>query len=468
VVAEVGRRLGTPFMPWQELVAEVAFEVDDDGRLAYDEVVVVVGRQQGKTAMTMAAAVHRLVPLVRSHGPQRATFTMQNRTKARNKLERDYAPRLRRSRSFREVSRYGRPANSVEWRLGMNSGSEHIQFGGASYLQIDTPGRSGSHGDTLDLGLIDEAFAHEDDTVEGAMSPAMVTRRDRQMWVLSAAGDGKSKYLWRKILAGREACRTGAHGRTAYFEWSAPDGDDPGSPVTWSACCPALGLTVEESALASEWERALRGGVEGVNTFRRAYLSQWPEVPILEEDLAWRVIAEADWKACEQPRHRGKPAGMSYGLDVDVSAKGETWCSIGASDGFHHELVTPLDARPGTGWVVEACVARRDRFRELLVEPSGPAGDLLVPLRREGIRVREVTGREFGQACGGMVAAVRDRAMVHLGQPQLDMAVAGVEKRDLGDGAFRFSRTRSVVDIGPLVAVTLARWGTLRRRQAVH
>jgi phage terminase large subunit-like protein len=83
--------------------------------------------------------------------------------------------------------------------------SEHIQFGRGSFLQIDAPSRTGGHGDTLDDGTIDEAFAHEDDTVEAGMRPAMATRRNAQLWVISTAGDARSKYLWRKVLAGRAA-----------------------------------------------------------------------------------------------------------------------------------------------------------------------------------------------------------------------------------------------------------------------
>src|SRR6266508_5204234 len=49
-VAKVAKALGTPLMPWQRLVADVAMEVDPrTGRLVYGEVVVTTPRQQGKT-----------------------------------------------------------------------------------------------------------------------------------------------------------------------------------------------------------------------------------------------------------------------------------------------------------------------------------------------------------------------------------------------------------------------------------
>ena len=111
----------------------------------------------------------------------------------------------------------------------------------------------------------------------------MATRLNAQLWVDSTAAHAKSFYWWRKILAGRAACESGHHGRVAFFEWCSDDDADPGDPATWWSCSPALGITITEAFLAGEWERAQRKGQEGIDTFRRAYLNQWPEVPLLEE-----------------------------------------------------------------------------------------------------------------------------------------------------------------------------------------
>src|SRR5215207_2302173 len=55
---EVGRfaaALGTPLMPWQQHVADVAMEVDPDtGRLVYRRIVLTVPRQSGKTTLLLA------------------------------------------------------------------------------------------------------------------------------------------------------------------------------------------------------------------------------------------------------------------------------------------------------------------------------------------------------------------------------------------------------------------------------
>lgn len=455
-VGEVSRRLGRPLMPWQQDVVDVALEYDPDtGLYRFDEIDLTVPRQSGKTALIMAKTVHRLTVLARKWGEQTSTYTAQDRKAARKKLEFDFAVKLRKSRSFGEVPHArARPTRQTEWRLSLNNGQENIQFGVGSFWQIDTPSRTAGHGDTLDDGTIDEAFAHETDEIEGAMRPAQATRHNAQIWVLSTAGDARSVYLWRKVLAGRAACESGDHGRVAYFEWSAEDDADPSDPETWRSCSPALGYTIEETFIQGEWDRAQRKGQEGVDTFRRAYLNQWPEVPVLTE-ASFQVVSSTAWKACADRRH--EPTGtLAYALDVDTNDAGEEWCSIAASDGCHVEIVNPPEAGAGTEWVVPAVVAKRHLFDEISIDPNGPAGRLIPALEDAGVRVRKVKPAEFVQACGQLVDKVNVGLLRHIDQPTLNRAAAGAARRDVGDGAWKLSRTRSSADISPLIACALA------------
>lgn len=460
-VGQVAVRLGYPLMPWQLAdVLDVALELDPDGTYHYDEVVLLVPRQSGKTFLVLALAVHRLVVMARKLGRQRLTYTAQLRAKARLKLERDFSEVLRAAGSFTEITHIrNRPKRSTEWKLSLNNGAENIQFGRGNYLQIDAPSRTGGHGDTLDVGVIDEAFAHADDTIETGMEPSMATRALHQLWVLSTAGDAQSKYLWRKVLAGRKACETGDHGRTAYFEWSAPDDAEPGDPATWAACSPALGVTIPERFLEGQWDKAVRGGQEGIDKFRRSYLNQWPETPVLEDEAQFSLIVADDWAACADEDHDAS-GQLAYALDVDSNAKGEEWCSISASDGVHLEDVTPHNAVPGTTWVVAAVVKKRDAgvLDEVWLDPKGTAAKLIDPLEAAGVIVRKIKPEEFVQASMQIVDAVTYGTVWHLNQPTLNRSVAVLEKRDVADGQFRISRSLSSGDIGPFVAAMEARW----------
>src|SRR4051812_20443006 len=79
-VGEIARRLGVPLMPWQQDLADVAYEYDPaSGLFRYNEIDVTVPRQSGKTTLTLAKKVFRLTALARQLGPQRSTYTAQKR-----------------------------------------------------------------------------------------------------------------------------------------------------------------------------------------------------------------------------------------------------------------------------------------------------------------------------------------------------------------------------------------------------
>lgn len=442
-VAAIAEKLGRPLMPWQSAAVDVAYEYDPStGLYRYDEVDITVPRQSGKTTLTLAKKVYRCTAAARVLGPQRATYTAQKRLNARRKLERDFAELLRGSRSFREITNAkARPAKATEWRLSLNNGSEAIQFGTGSFLQIDTPSRTGGHGDTLDDGTIDEAFAHVDDTVEAGMRPAMATRRNSQIWVISTAGDAQSKYLYRKVLAGRKATEGGSHGKVCYIEHSAPEDADPADPATWWGCMPALGHTVTEEFVRGEWDRALRKGQEGINTFLRAYLNLWPDVPDLSDDGPTGAFPMDRWGSLADPSaERGGPPcfGVATAPDRSWAAVAVAWWRL---DGAAQVMIA--DYRPTTAWVT-------DRMRDLrrswggTVRSTRAAQDLVDD-------AEPVTQTRADNCLADMVAAGTVR---HGNQPALNTAVRAAQWKASGDS--RVLDQKGTTDISPLVAAAVA------------
>lgn len=462
-VGEVARRLGKPLMQWQQDLVDIAYEYDPNtGLFRYDEVDVTVPRQSGKTTVTLAKKVYRLTVMARQWGPQRSTYTAQTRLAARKKLERDFAELLRVSRSFREVANAkARPSRGTEWRLSLNNGSEAIQFGAGSFLQIDAPSRTGGHGDTLDDGTIDEAFSQEDDTVEASMRPAMATRRNAQLWVISTAGDSRSRYLWRKVLAGRAATNSGHHGRVCYVEYSADDDADPGDPATWWGCMPALGITITEDFIRSEWERAQRKGQEGIDTFRRAYLNQWPEVPLLNEASRSTAIDSDQWDELADP---DAPRGANLVFGVDV-AEDRSVC-IGVAwtrpDGGSQVMLTADESgRVDAGLSTTQAVVR---LHELVqrwggtVILGGPAIGLSDDLT---CRTETATGAQFALACGSFADAMAAGSLHHGNQAALNQSTRAAKWRPVGTEGQRAWQLKNAAGIGPLAAVTRALHGLL-------
>jgi hypothetical protein len=81
-VARVAKQLGTPLMPWQRHVADVAMEIDPHtGLLAYGEVDLTTPRQSGKTTLELGVLVHRC----RTWAASRALYSAQSRLHAHKK-----------------------------------------------------------------------------------------------------------------------------------------------------------------------------------------------------------------------------------------------------------------------------------------------------------------------------------------------------------------------------------------------
>ena len=266
--------LGPGLMPWQHDLNTLATELDEARRLAYRQVVVEVMRQQGKSVDLLSMMIARGL---RRPGTQIA-YTAQTRLDARHRLVDVWWPRIQRSKL----------APLIDLRKG--SGSEALLFANGSMLSLVSSGETSGHGENLDLGVIDEAWAQTDDHLEQAMRPAMMTR-DAQLWIVSAAGNEKSSYFRRKVEESRARLEDGASGGGCYISYSAPDDADPGDPATWRACMPALGITVTEDVVAKDYADM------DEPEFRRAYLCQWPEVA----RPGWGVIGAADWAAAAVP-----------------------------------------------------------------------------------------------------------------------------------------------------------------------
>jgi len=452
-VAQTSLLLGKEFMPHQHLVADVSHEVDPaTGLLWYRVVIVTVPRQQGKTTEALAVMVHR----ANSHAlPQVIVYTAQSRIKAREKWEDEHLPILRKSKFGVPIGEGGR-----YYRVRKTTGNEAILWANGSRHGIEASTDKAGHGPTIDLGVIDEAFAHADSRVEQAMRPAMVTRPGAQLWIFSTAGTEKSVYLRGKVNAGRLACELGVPSRTAYFEWSAPDDADPGDPRTWRDCMPALGIVRPDgTGITEEVIRAEFDDME-LADFRRAYLNQWLDA-FPEE---WQVISADDWGACADPE--SPQPGRPVAVVADVAPEGATAAIAVAGlrpDGRVVAEIPEGDHRPGTGWVVPRLLELKRRYRPcaVVIDKRSWTGSLIDAAETAGLEIVKPTTEEVGQAFGLFYVAVSDRTFVHLGaglQPALRDAVKGAARRDIGDGLQAWSQRKSAADISPVRAVTLAVW----------
>jgi hypothetical protein len=421
--------LGQPLMPWQQQVFDVALEIEPQtNKLVYREVVLTVPRQSGKTTLLLVLILLRALGAAR----QNIRYTAQTGSDARKKWMDDWLPALDAS-SF---ARFYRPR--------LTNGHEALRFSNGSLQGLVATTQKSGHGGTLDLGILDEAFAHPDARLEQALKPAMITRPQPQLWVVSTAGTpDQSPYLWGKVSTGRRMVDAGRTDAVAYFEWSASDDVDPADPATWWSCMPALGHTVTEDAVASDFASMELG------EFERAYLNRWhapanePVVPL----AVWAALVDGASSPLD-------PVSLTF----DVSPEGRSAAIVAAgtrADGLQH--VEVVDFREGTDWL-------EDRIVELDVkhypdsiscDGRGPAAAYVEKLAMRGVRVETLNSQEHAQACGAFVDATKAASFRHRGQPELLEALKGAAKRPLGD-AWAWARKNSSADICPLVATSIA------------
>ena len=451
----VMKALGYEPMPWQKYVLDVGLELDPEtGLFAHREVGLSVPRQQGKTQQILTVMTHRVMAWQR----QNVVYAAQTRGMARQRWEDEFLVTLEGS------SLAGR------FRARKSNGNEAIIWSRTrSKLGITANTDSAGHGPALDLGVIDEAFKHEDDRLEQAFSPAMTTRPMAQLWWASAGGTEKSVWLNKKRAAGRrhieQMWETGEAPSVAYFEWFAPDDMPRDDPATWYATLPALGHTVSEAVIRSELEKM------DPAEFDRAYLNRTrKQAPPVDPN-----VPKGKWPGLVDQTSRPT---TDVALAIDVS-QDRSYASIGAAskrpDGkVHLEVVA---RRPGTDWVVPAMVKLAALWKPVAVavaSSGAPAGSLIDDLVAAGIDVpKDKEHPERGdlavmrtgdvvEACGQLADAMNQGRAAHIDQVPLTAAVNGARTRRNGD-AWTLDRTSSLVDISPLCAVTFARWALLIR-----
>jgi hypothetical protein len=418
-------------MPWQQQIADVALEVMPDGTPAFRELNVLVPRQCGKTSLMLAMELHRALLW---GTPQVIGYTAQTGWDARRKLIDDQVPLL-------EVSQL---ASTIK-RVYRGAGMESIHFKNSSRIDVMPSTPTAGHGRVINLGIIDEAFSDEDDRREGALLPAMATKRDAQLFVISTAGTQSSLYLKRKVEQGRAMVEAGIDEGVAYFEYSAGEDDDIDDPATWWRTIPAMGLTIDESVIAHARGTMTEG------EFRRAYLCQWT---VLDEAAIPAKFVARVMAADTAPSGR-----LSFGIDV---AMDRSYSSISVAD--ETGRVELIEHREGVGWVVDRAL---DLWRKhkgtLVVDGYSPANSLVDRLEGGGIPVTRYTIRDMTAACGLFYDAVLDDAIRIRPHASLEAAIESAKRKQMASG-WLWSRTVETADLTPLFSSTIAYHHATNRR----
>jgi hypothetical protein len=434
--AALARALGVTLMPHQQLVLDVGLEIDPTtGWFAYRDVCVTEPRQSGKSLTLLVLSLWRALAWQRHCGrPQSLVYSAQRGTDARRTLLEEWAPLVAASRLAPQLP-----------RVRLAQGAELLGFRNGSALRLIPNTPSAGHGRVLDLALVDEAFADEDDRREQAVVPAMATRADAQLWVTSTAGTADALYLLRKVAHGRAAVDADRRTGSAYFEWSAADDVDVDDPATWATFMPALGHTQAHAAVAHAHDTLPPA------EFARAFANRWT---VTDDD----VIPAPSWASCQDPN--ASPAGGVY-LGLDVPPERSSAVLVAAALDGDRVAVELVEQHDGLAWVLDRLTDLRQTHadvRGVVLHAAGPAGTFALEIERQwGTGAHIATDADMTVAAGLFYDAVAEGRLAVYPSPALDAAVAGARQRRRGD-AFTWSRRSARTDLSPLVAASLAAW----------
>lgn len=429
---ELAASAGLVLDDWQVEVLDAALSERADGKWAAREVALICPRQNGKGAILEAvelAGLYLFDEKLILHSAHEFKTATESFLRVWHLIE--TTPDL-------ERLVYRKLQNNNDMSIELTTG-QRLRF-------VARTGGSG-RGFSGDRIILDEAFNLPDRAL-AALMPTLSARPNPQVWYTSSAPlpTADSDVLRRLCKRGREQAA-----RFCYFEYAAKPDRLPSDRDGWYEGNPALGIEREDGSGIGEEDIEAELATMSLEDFTRERLGHWSELG------TGTVLTAELWSACLNADY--EPQGViRYALDVSPDGRS---AAVAASDGIVVEIVK---ADRGLGWVVPACVAKLEELADgLLIDPAGPAGALVQDLRAANVPVQELTVRDGVQACGEFLAAVTARTVCHVGQPELDVAVANADRRDIGDGGWMWSRKRSNIDISPLVAATFAFWAARAR-----
>lgn len=444
---ELAAMAGLDLDDWQQYVLVGSLGERPDGQWASPDVGVVVPRQNGKGGIIEARELSGLYVI----GERLITHTAHQFDTSLEAFQRllnliDDTPEL--SRRVKKVSHA--------------HGSEGITLVNGQRIRFRTRTKGGGRGFTGDCVILDEAMELSEASI-AALYPTIAARPNPQVWYLGSAVD--QQVHENGIVFARVRERGLEHDpNLAYFEHSADleidkiGASDVVDPDHWAAANPALGIRISTEYIARELKNL------GIRKFavERLGVGDWPRTDL----EITRKIEIQEWNDCvDETSSPEDPVCFAFDVTIDRSYSSIAVAGIRADKLSHVELVSH---GRGTRWVAPmlARLSKRHRPGLILCDAKGPAGALIPDIEALGIEVTPVTAAEHGQACGIFLDDIKDDRLRHLGQLDLDSAVDGAQPRVLGD-AWVWGRKDSSVDISPLVAVTIARWGVAQKPKLI-
>lgn len=452
--------VGMQLLPWQQALLIRALELrPDSNRFRFRTVVLLVGRQNGKSTVVQVLTLWAMYVL----GVSLVIGTAQDL---------DIAETLW-GEVVEIVESVDELASQLKGVVRVN-GKKSLDLVGGEKYKVRAANRRGGRGLSGDLIVLDELREHTNWDAWGAITKTTMARPRAQVWCMSNAGDDSSVVLMtlRKkahLAAGDPdgICMDEAVGEAddslGVFEWSAASSRGVWDREGWQEANPSLGYTMAEDSLVSA------AGTDPEQVFRTECLCQWVT------GITEGPFGQGAWEACADPRGTiPEDAAITYAVDVNWD-RGSAYIGVCGIREDGRPQVEVAAGRAGADWIEWvpkwfSGFASPDNPVRVVVQARGcPAASLVQPLSEvEGVEVILWQGSDLTIGCGlffdRVLAGSGDPgglpALAHRGQEALDLAARTAAQRVFGDGWY-WDRRNSMHNAAPLVAVTEALWDQL-------
>lgn len=472
--------LGVELFPWQKWLLIHALELLENGEYRFRRVIVLVARQNGKTMLASVLAAWWLyadsarrpdkVPPLKF----KVVGVAQNLDIAREpwsavKLWCDPDPETEEEGALAIDSLQDATA-----KVSDTNGKEAIIARSRAHYEI----RAGKNarGKPAARVLMDEMREQKDWTVWDAVSQTTKSFWNGMLIGLSNAGDSASVVLRKQrnaalldlIAAGFDvpdyvdqglaAAEAHANGEDddlslGLFEWSGEPGCAKNDLEAILQSNPSIGygsMTIA-TCLAD-----IRGMTDA--GYRTEVLCQWVTSKVDS------FIDVKDWKGLHVPvREVRIPLGSRTVWGVDTSAdRSKTWIAAAVLTEDGKPFVTVRVERAGMMWVPEylAELAEQSGHREVVLQGRGcPAMEFTEPLEKLGLIVHAIEGGPFALATGRLKDRVRDKNLVLVEQPAVDLGIEGGVVQKYAENLAWWRHGSMPVDVSGVIAETNALYG---------
>jgi hypothetical protein len=431
--------LRRPPYPWQRWTAIHGGELLPDGRPRFRYVWVIVGRQNGKTEIPVMLSGYWMfvasVPLILGTSTQ-LDYAKESWSKLVKLIRKSPDPSVQRRLPVRKWTRETNGQHECWCYANDNEDPDEV-----SRYKIAASNEEGGRSLTVHRGVCDEVRQHHDYSAMGAVESAMENVPDAQLWLPSNMGSDKSVVLNDARAEAMEFIRTGeGDPRTAWFEYSAPEGSRADDPRALAAANPQFNRTMDGENMVRQGAKAMRTGGDKLRKFQT-------ETMCMSVHNLKPAYDEFKWKDCNVP---GDLAGVRNRVAVlfDVSP-----------DNQHATLVAAAVLPDGRCRVEAVAAWSGDDMARLVSElktavgrikprafgwlPGGPAAAYGAELRPKGSDKRpdwlpagckmETIRGELPDVCMGLDEQINKLAIVHSDDPLINAHVLGAERLPWGD-----------------------------------